>query len=214
MNALNDVREEFAMPATAALSVTETYWGYILRERAPEAGEWDARGAAFFYLGAVLILLAFGQWLLPGALLGSDLLAAKVALTAVFAGLGGAFWIAARRRAGHVEVQVDTALRELRLVETDGTGRNRLLRRIPMGEIDSIYVKTETGEDPASHLLLQLEEETHPMHIATGERRALRILRDRLKRDLRPAAERVERRLMRQLDASIKENAANARQGA
>lgn len=180
-----------------ALMVGETHWGYIIRERDTGVDRKLMRDALLVFAGAILVAVGLGQWLMPGALFAADLIGIKVAITAAMLGIGLGCFHAVGREA-MVEVQVDTVRRELRVTERDRRGAERLIQRVPMREIDSAYVKRGARPSAGGHLLLRLAESDAPLHLATGSERELRLLHDRLRRDLRPARERVERRLLRE----------------
>ncbi len=197
MNAIHQFRDAIDDALPSALSIRETYWGYIIRERDPDRPGRQLREMALLFFGAVLMLVGFGQWLLPGSLIAAELLAIKIAVTAVFVGIGGACWHAAGSRT-EIEVQVDTALRELRVVARDRRGLTQLIQRVRMSDIDSAYVKRGVERHEGGHLLLQLASAENPLHLASGNEQELSHLHARLRKDLQPARERVERRLMRQ----------------
>jgi hypothetical protein len=196
MNAMSDARVNAAdVPAT--LTVTETFWGYIIRERDPATDRRALRDWVLLFLGATLLAAALGQWLFPGAIVSQELLSIKLALTATMAGLGLACFHGVARRTS-VEVQVDTVKRELRVAERDRRGAERVIDRVPMRDIDSAYVKRGARASAGGHLLLRVAGSEAPLHFASGSERELRLLHDRLRNDLRPARERVERRLLRE----------------
>ncbi len=196
MNAVSEFAKEFD-EVPAGLGLTETYWGYILRERNPEFTRREISEWLMMVTGFVFLLVGLGQWFLPGALVNVDVVAIKMAITAVFVGMGCACIQASGART-EVEIQVDTALRELRVVERDRRGLTRLSQRIAMRDIDSVFLSKGGGVESETHLLLEVANSDHPVHVASGTERELRLLQKRMKNDLRPASERVERRLMRQ----------------
>jgi hypothetical protein len=202
MNAFHKFHDEVDDAFPTGLGVSETYWGFIVRERDPDRPKRQIRQVALLFAGAVMMLVGFGQWLLPGSLVAADLIAIKIAITAVFVGVGGACWHAAGSRT-EVEVQVDTALREIRVVARDRRGMTQLIQRVRMSDIDSAYIKPGASNRQTGHLLLQVANSDNPLHLASGSDRELRLLHDRLRNDLRPARERVERRLMRQASEAM-----------
>lgn len=181
----------------AALTISETFWGYVIRET--EEG-FDARALAesgMRFLGLILIVAAFAQWLLPGALLGDDVLPMKLALMFALIAFGaGIYWYG--DRAYRNEVEIDTTRRELRIMGRNGRGQGKLHKRIPMAEVESAYVKRTGNSGLTAHLLFRLRGDADPMHLATGEEAELRVLHARLCRDLQPAKERMERRMARE----------------
>lgn len=197
MNMMNDPAELRDDAPPSSLAVDETYWGYILREPGAESGALSLRDVGLVSVGGLLVLTGLGQWLLPGALFSADLLLPKIAITAVML----AFGLVCLHMVGResvVEVQVDTVKREFRVVERDRRGTERLVQRIAMRDIDSAYVKRGPHPSAGGHLLLRVAHSEAPLHLASGSERELRLLHDRVRRDLRPPRERVERRLLRE----------------
>ena len=197
MNMMNDLADLGEEAPPSSLAVSETYWGYILRERDADTGGATLRDVGLVFAGVLLVMAGLGQWLLPGALFSADLLLPKIAITAVMLALG----LVCLQMVGRdttVEVQVDTVKRELRVVERDRRGTERLVQRIAMRDIDSAYVKRGPHPSAGGHLLLRVAHSEAPLHLATGSERELRLLHDRVRRDLRPPRERVERRLLRE----------------
>jgi hypothetical protein len=197
MNMMNDQAELADEGRPSSLAVGETYWGYIVREHASDQDRRFLRDAVLVFSGAVLVLVGLGQWLMPGALFTADLVALKIAVTAAMLSLGLVCLHAVGRDAA-VEIQVDTVKRELRVVERDRRGGERLVQRIAMRDIDSAYVKRGPHPSAGGHLLLRVAHSEAPLHLASGSERELRLLHDRVRRDLRPPRERIERRLLRE----------------
>ena len=178
----------------SALTVSETFWGYVIRE--PQSGfdSTDLMEAVMRFLGIVLVFAAGAQWMLPGALFTGDVIAMKIMLTFFFTACGAAlYWYGGR--SFRVEVQIDTTRREIRIAGRNSRDYTRLHKRIPMAEVDSTFVKRSGDAEGSAHLLVRLAGEPDPLHLATGKERELRTLHSRLRHDLQPVRDRVERRL-------------------
>lgn len=179
------------------LGVRETSWGYIIREDLDRFARETVVEAMGRFLGLVLVLSAYGQWLLPAALYSGNVLWAKAGVSFVL-GLIGAlvYWIASRGL--HVEVQVDLTRRELRVVNRNSRNQTRVRRRVSMRNIESAFLRRATTRDVPAHLFLRLRG-GQELHVATGSEKMLTAIHRRLGRDIRPASERLEDRLMRQV---------------
>lgn len=178
------------------LTIGETFWGYVIRETDKGFELRMAVEAALRFLGLIMIIAAFAQWLLPGALLDGDLLPMKLALMFGLIAFGaGFYWYGDRSYRN--EVEIDTTRREMRIMGRNGRGHGKLYKRIPMAEIETTYVRRTGDADPTGHLLISLTGMDDPMHIASGDETELRVLHARLCRDLQPAKERLERRMAR-----------------
>lgn len=185
----------------AALTMSETFWGYVIRETEDRFDIRATLESAMRFAGLMMIIAAFAQWLLPGALFSGEVLAMKLALMFGFIAFGaGLYWYGDRGYRN--EVEVDTTRRELRVVGRNSRGHGKLQKRIPMGEVESAYVKRTGNSGFTAHLLFRLKGEHDPMHLATGEESELRVLHARLCRDLQPAKERMERRMARETRAA------------
>ncbi|MDJ1007545.1 MAG: hypothetical protein QNJ13_06925 [Paracoccaceae bacterium] len=190
---------------TGTLRLTETHWGYIVREASGAIGGAALAEAALRFFGLVLVLAAYGQWLLPAGLFPSDAVAAKVALSAALAWIGAGLYFFANRGFAH-EIQVDTAKREFRFARRNGRGLTRVVRRLPFGVVESVFVRR--GEAGWAQFFLRVQGVAAPLHLANGAERDLNLLHSRLCRDLKSPAERVEARLK---DAEPRKVAVRAR---
>ena len=178
--------------------ISETYWGYVIHEDVDRFERETLSRAALRFMGLVLVLSAYGQWLLPGALYSGDAMIAKTVLSLAL-GLFGAvvYWAASRE--SRTDVQVDLTRRELRVSEAQSRGRTRTTAIVPMGNIASAFIVRPPGEGGKSQLYLRLKDRADPMHVATGSAYDLKVLHRRLAHDLRPLKERIDHRLARTL---------------
>ena len=174
--------------------VTETHWGYVIHEDVDRFERETLAGAAVRFAGLILVLSAYGQWLLPAALYGPDTVVTK-SLVSLLLGLSGValYWIASRST--RIDLQVDLTRRELRLTETSGHGRERLRAVVPMARVASAFVARTNDGTTQPQLFLEMRDRDDVMHVATGAESELIVLHRRLSHDLRPIEDRIDRKL-------------------
>jgi len=175
-----------------SVKLIETHWGYILREADGAVGGVALAEAALRFLGLILVVSAYAQWLLPAALFPAGDVSGRIGLSAVLAVGGAAVYLVANR-GFRPETQVDTAKREFRFARRNGQGIARIQRRLPFDAVESAFVRRRDGG--AGELCLRLAGVEAQVHVATGAERDLEVLHLRLCRDLKSPAERVEARM-------------------
>ena len=174
------------------LKLTETHWGYIVREADVVLGGPVMAEAALRFFGLILVVSAYAQWLVPAGLFPADTLSGRVGLSAGLAAAGAIVYFVANRGFRH-EMQVDTAKREFRFARRNGRGLSRIVRRLPFESVESVFVRRRDGGP--GEFFLRLKGVGEPVHVANGAERDLGILHTRLCRDLKSPAERVEARM-------------------
>jgi hypothetical protein len=134
------------------------------------------------------------QWLLPGSLFAGDVLLMKLALTAVLGSLAIVVFRFADR--GFVaELQVDAALREIRVGVRNAHGTSQVQNRISMRDIEECFVRTATGRPDVTELCFRVAGLSDPVRIAAGSVADLAPVLERLTRDLRTPRARVALRM-------------------
>ncbi|MEM1064474.1 MAG: hypothetical protein AAGJ74_03145 [Pseudomonadota bacterium] len=172
-------------------------WGYIVGETVGPFDQDRMLEAACRFLGLILIVCAYGQWFLPGSVFVGDVLAMKAALSFFFGSTGAAiYWFASRGLM--LEVHVDLARRELRVVNRNSRDQVRLHSRVPMRNIESAFMRRDAGRNGRSHLVVRLRGKAHVLHVASGTELEMHHLHRRLSADIKPVRERLEDRLVRQ----------------
>ncbi|QMU57628.1 MAG: hypothetical protein GKR98_05080 [Boseongicola sp.] len=162
-----------------ALKMIDTPWGFRLRpadmqEQAGEAvTEW-----ALTFLGIVLLLSAFGQWILPGSMYGGDMIAMKLMLTAVL-GVAGGLILSISARGFRPEVQVDKSRSEIRFVSRNPRGRGEILATVELENIIGVGM-TRSIDGPDCHCLIYLLNGKKPLRLATGTEREIKLIRGRM----------------------------------
>lgn len=177
-------------PDKPGLELINMPWGFRLRpadmaERAGEAiTEW-----ALTFLGIVLLISAFGQWILPGSIYGGDMIAMKLMLTAVL-GVGGGLILSMSARGFRPEVQVDSARNEIRFVSRNPRGRGEVMATIDIERIIGIGM-TRSVDGPDCHCLLYLIDGQKPLRLATGSEPEIKAIRKRMDEYVTSPADRV-----------------------
>ena len=168
----------------AALSISETVWGYTIsrggsaRTRA-NMGELAAIAGCLFFGAA-----SFGQWLLPDAALGAQVLPFKISSTIMFFVFSALLYLIARRGLT-VEAQVDIKRQKLSLVRRNGEGATTQLAKYGFAEIGSVYIKRSKSEIAADQMFVRPKSGVAPILIVSGPARELEPLLDRIQTDFR-----------------------------
>ena len=105
------------------------------------------------------------------------------------------YWFASR--GARVELEVDQARRELRVVSRNSRGQTRLQRRVAMNDVRSAFVRRPTGSARNAELVVRLRRNDGLVTIASGRESDLSELHARLRGDIRPVTERVKTRTLR-----------------
>ena len=188
MNAFSKIiNDEKREPLLAQI---EMPWGFRLRpsdmqEKASDLIlEWGLT-----LLGSVLLLSAFGQWLLPKALYSGDALMLKFVLTCILGMLGG-LALSVSARGFRPEVQVDRVRQEIRFVSRNPRGRGQILAAVAITQIIGVGI-TKSINGPDCHCLIYLIDGKKPLRLATGTEDEIREIRKKMDEYVTPAAERL-----------------------
>jgi hypothetical protein len=176
------------------LEIRDTQWGFVVTEvRGGLSGDLMVE-AALKFAALALGLAAMAQWLLPGSLFAGDVLLMKLALTAVLGCLAIVVFRFADR--GFVaELQVDAALREIRVGVRNAQGISQVRNRIPMRDIEECFVRAANGRPDVTELCFRVAGLSDPVRIAAGPVADLAPVLERLTRDLRTPRARVALRM-------------------
>jgi hypothetical protein len=177
-----------------ALEIRDTQWGFVVTEVRRGLSYDLLVEAALKFAALALVLAAMAQWLLPGSLFAGDVLLMKLALTAVL----GCLAIVVFRFADRgflAELQVDAALREIRVGVRNAQGISQVQNRISMRDIEECFVRTATGRPDVTELCFRVAGLSDPVRIAAGSVADLAPVLERLTRDLRTPRARVALRM-------------------
>ncbi len=165
--------------ASSRVSVTETWWGYVIRnEREITAG----RRMLTIVSGLLAIAFALSSvalWMAPTSLLSGDVLLLKAGGSSLMALISLLFARAATEDPV-VEIQVDCRRSELREVVRRVGDETRLLGRYGFEEIGGIFF----DRAGSGRLVARYRNTAHLITIAEGGGPALQRIRDRLGRDV------------------------------
>ncbi len=177
-----------------ALSISETYWGYEIRDRVDRFDRSHLLEPVLRFLGLVLVLTAYGQWFLPASLYGTEAVATK-ALLCFLLGVAGCwvYWLSSRGFS--TQIEVDTVRREIRVVRRNGQGRRRVVNAIRMRFVESAFIQRTKGRASQAHLFLRVKPNDVLLHVADGPEHELEALLRRLSRDMRSPEERLAQSL-------------------
>lgn len=169
----------------AAPILSETYWGYVIRPSMPVLERAAMVEMAATFCGILVVMAAYGQWLLPGTSFSPALMPMKLAFTLIFVALGATLiWIG---RMGMVqELHVDRVKEELRLVQRNRCGEGRLVCQIAFAEISSVVLLRSRHPLMPSRLSIQLSGSHGQMDLLPADEATLLPIRDRLIADLSP----------------------------
>jgi len=169
------------------VSVTETGFGYVVRSRQSRIGTALCERLLRF-LPVPVWIAAIGIWLVP---FGGTGILPKLAMSVGLLAVVYTPIILFCRRGRGIELQVDTARRELRSAVVSPDGERRLQGRARFGEVTSAIVQRSKLETAPRCLGLRIAGSTDPMPVAVGGKATLLAVHDRLMRDLRPIEEKL-----------------------
>ena len=177
-----------------ALDIRDTLWGFVVTEQ-PGGPAWDiVTEAALKFVALSVVAAGAAQWLLPGSLFAGDVLVMKLVLTVALGALALVLFRVADR--GFLaELQVDAALREIRLGSRNAHGATRVMNRIPMRDIEEFFVRPASDQPGTTELCFRVAGLGEPVRIAAGTVADLAPVLERLTRDLRTPRERVALRM-------------------
>lgn len=177
-----------------ALSVSETYWGYEIRDHEDRFDRENLAEHFLKFLGLVFVIAAYGQWFLPEGLFEGEAVVVKATICFLLGAAGSwLYWHASRGLA--LAVEIDLARREIRVVRRNGRGRRRVETMVPMARVESAFVQRSKERGHPAHLCLRMRVPEAVLHVASGRERELETLLRRLSHDVRPARERIDERL-------------------
>jgi hypothetical protein len=193
MAMLADIGRVQVHPATTGVQarvpydLADTYWGYVVRpQQGVGLGVMLAQGAAWC-VGIAFVIAGAGLWVLPATAETGALLPLRFAVSVVFFALAAmCLWYASRGT--QIELQIDTALGEVREVVRNKAGKPTLVGRHGFDSFGAVHLDRQPGaaRPVPGHALLVLRFRSGPegLVVAEGPESRLVGLRDRLARDL------------------------------
>lgn len=166
-----------------SFAVDETHWGYVVRHTEAEPVQVQiAQGIAWF-AGIGFAVATLGLWLTPMTVMQGDVLSMKLGATFVLAGIAAYLLWYASRGIGS-ELQIDTALGEVREVVRNQAGRPSLIGRYGFDAIGGVHIDRTVLHHGEPCLVLRQGNSPQVIPVAWGPEPQLTALRDRMGRDL------------------------------
>ena len=167
--------------ANAGPVLTETYWGFTVRNTANVQTWVILLQFIAFLFGAAFFAAVFGLWALPSSIIQSDTIGMRVGLSAVFAVIGYLL-INYANHGRVVEFQIDQNLGEIREVVRNRSGTSRLIGQYGFDAFCDMAI-TPCGPEKVA-LLLKQSGTANALVITQGTEPQIGTLYARLDRDL------------------------------
>lgn len=198
MNAQNAGQAVSADPQESPRSapIRETTWGYIVRMTGPRADHAAMVELGCTIVGVAFLIIAVGQWALPGASFDPGVLYMKGGITVAFGLIGAILWRFASRGLAQ-EVHVDLGDRSLRAAARNRRGKTRITARIGFEDVAGAFIQRSRDGVKKPRLFIRFHEGDTVFEVARGDEKDLMHLHSRLSGDLQSAVPRgdaVERK--------------------
>jgi len=167
--------------ANAGPVLTETYWGFTVRNTANVQTWVILLQFIAFLFGAAFFAAVFGLWALPSSIIQSDTIGMRVGLSAVFAVIGYLL-INYANHGRVVEFQIDQNLGEIREVVRNRSGTSRLIGQYGFDAFCDMSI-TPCGPEKVA-LVLKQTGTANALVITQGSEPQIGTLYARLDRDL------------------------------
>ena len=167
--------------ANAGPVLTETYWGFTVRNTANVQTWVILLQFIAFLFGAAFFAAVFGLWALPSSIIQSDTIGMRVGLSAVFAVIGYLL-INYANHGRVVEFQIDQNLGEIREVVRNRSGTSRLIGQYGFDAFCDMAI-TPCGPEKVA-LVLKQTGTANALVITQGTEPQIGTLYARLDRDL------------------------------
>jgi hypothetical protein len=165
----------------AGFDLEEAFWGYIVRPRILAPIRLLISQSLAWGTGILMAMGGAGVWVLPATSANADLLPLRWGISLIFFAFAALLlWYASRGTAA--ELQVDTALGEVREVMRNRAGRPTLIGRYGFDSVGGVFIGRGLGGQ--GQLLLRYENTAQVLLVAEGLESDLIPLRDRMGRDM------------------------------
>lgn len=162
--------------------ISETYWGYIVRnERSTNPFGIGLQMAAYL-AGAAFAAASLGLWLVPSALIQTDTLVMRLGVSAIFA-VTAWMLILFSRRTGEIEWHFDHNLGEVRKVVGIRGGKGLLKGQYGFDSVDHVDISKIANEAGRFSLGVRFCGEAADVEIARGDKAQMQVISARLKSD-------------------------------
>lgn len=162
--------------------ISETYWGYIVRnERSTNPLGLTVQFAAYL-TGAAFAAASLGLWLVPSALIQTDTMVMRLGLSGLFA-IASWMLIVFSRRTGEIEWHFDHNLGEIRKVVGMRGGKGLLKGQYGFDSVDHLEIAEVSGEAGRYSLRIRFSDDFLNPEIARGEKAQMQVISARLRSD-------------------------------
>lgn len=163
--------------------LTETYWGFVVKNTAGTPAWVHGVQAMSLTLGASFAAASIGIWGVPSMAIQVDSLIMRSGLSVFFA-ITAYLFIAFANRGVASELQIDQGLGEVREVLVSRGGKSTLQAHYGFDAFVGLTVDRSAGNQNEVTLVLHHQDETQNIHVATGSETQIGLLYGRLERDL------------------------------
>lgn len=159
---------------------------FAMREKEGYFRHTSRNEAVIRFVGIVIILGAFVQWLTPNANFAGNADMTKMGLSIAFSIIGIALYTHATR--GHrIEVAFDPARQDICIARLDRRDGVRSTRRISLRDIKSIYVMKSEGSGAPSKMRIKLYASPNEVTAVRGTYEEIEMAHRQLCRNIRLA---------------------------
>lgn len=179
------VNQSSVQPAKVRTPETGQTAAFSMREKAGNFRHTSRNEAVIRFVGIVIILGAFIQWMMPNAnFAGSNPEATKLGLSIAFSLIGIAIYTFATR--GHQsEISLDPVRQDICITQMDRRGGVRSNRRIPLRTIKSIYVMKSQAAGAPSKMRIKLTNSPNEITAVRGKYEDIELAHRQLCRNIR-----------------------------
>ncbi|MDA5094391.1 hypothetical protein O2N63_09875 [Aliiroseovarius sp. KMU-50] len=170
--------------------LTHASWGYIITSQDQEDLLSYVTLFGMRVLGAVLLLVAMGLLVVPGASVSSDVFSFKLIVSAFFSILG-CYAIWSSLTGYREEIQVDLERRELRRGFRRNNGQFVTLVDLPLRDAGEIFMAHAKPQEKHVVLYVRRKNTTQALEVAIGPEDLLFPLQKRISKDLGLCAKRI-----------------------
>ncbi|MGR3660458.1 MAG: hypothetical protein ACU0CA_04605 [Paracoccaceae bacterium] len=182
----NTVRQLVKSEApVGAISISETFWGYIIRKGGRAANRAAAGEIVAMMASLMFGVAAYSQWLLPGTINNVEVFPFKIAGTIVFFVFAFLNYSIARKGLMY-ETQVDEKRQVIRMARRNRDGVSTLLGSFEFADIERIYTARSQSTFVPDRLYIKPTASKRAILIAMGPAGDLEPLRERMIAGMRP----------------------------
>jgi hypothetical protein len=175
---------EAAARGVRASGLNETLWGYVIRpgDRTITRAAYGEMVATF--IGILLGMAAYGQWLLPGSINDIDMLPIKIGSTVILFTVGALLYFMSRRGMCP-EFQVDLQRRQIRRAVRNRRGIPTQTEVLDFSALDGAFLRRTKSAFIPDRLYVRRAKQSL-IEVSSGREVDLAPILKRLIEDLRP----------------------------